>query len=399
MKILTGIPRWGVWLVVGLLVPVALSLSGFGQRSFMDAWLMGLARVEAPPQVFNATGSARNQQELARDLLSARLQRMVAIEELVPRVDSDPDGVYLYPSMTWDWAESDVEMAVEQLRTSRVTDQNVRVGVFAVPSQFGLPEGVGGGFRRGSDVMVLENAGDPVCLRVVKSERDLQDGTPVVKQGPRPLNSRTLRSRMGLCHWVARYGVPGPEIWKWLDAHGQPDAATDLSDSGVLALNRYQRVSSAMDARSCAAGTLARCALFWDASVQIAGSARARSAWDLVLSSDRDLGLVANEQGLRTEVFWGGNLWGVRLLPSLERELGAEAFEAFWTSQQAPADAFTAAAGVPADEWVREQVRAAGLATTVSRAGVSLWSLFALLSTAALGLLVGARAAGRREMG
>lgn len=157
----------------------------------------------------------------------------------------------------------------------------------------------------------------------------------------------------GMCRPFLRYGMPGPEIGAWL-AEGGIALAGEYGESEVpLPLLAGRRSLLGFSGFSPATRTPSgdRC---------LAGYAEACEA--LVMTpAEVNPSLARDLRVVRTSPVMSIGTWGAGsqvlhdeeyMFHDLEQEFGADAFRAFWTSDQDVRTAFQRSFGVPLGDWV-----------------------------------------------
>lgn len=235
----------------------------------------------------------------------------------------------------------------------------------------------------------------------------------------RPVNSRRayeaeLRSvitherLLGPCAFLERFGVPGRAVGEWLSVRGwqfaqrstwasapRPwlDGSPDAAYRARIDLDYVMTTAG----RGCAGGKDGACT---DALLARQPVSRRRSALGL------QGGMLST--GVFSPFVHGDNAWltsswplGARewtLLSDMVRSIGAERFEAFWTSDLPPDQAFQAATGTSIAGWTRRWIedtyhpQPTGPALPAGATGFA-----AVLLVAAIGLTI--VAARRRQIG
>lgn len=187
----------------------------------------------------------------------------------------------------------------------------------------------------------------------------------------------TERAILGPCALYATFGGPGPSIAKWLAGTNWLPAADvdwsrpspivrsdlnwgDATQTGLLAtvmgsegVVSEARQFLATDAVACIAGRVDQCSTALQSGIQ---RDKDSQAWQADVIEARMLGGLGRW-------YWGwgrsGNLGPAEnwLLSDMIRDLGADRFEAFWTSGAPPDTAFAHAAGEPFGAWVKRWAR------------------------------------------
>lgn len=205
-------------------------------------------------------------------------------------------------------------------------------------------------------------------------------------------------NHLGICRWVAEFGVPGPGVGRWLHRGGQTLAVEPTTERwkyaywtpspfslpgrrrGIFGLSGMWD-SSRHDA--CLAGKAAACAAILADPIgsQIGSQTRAQARDDSIA-----LGAAAP---VSWRYGWGEFTWRW-VLADLYAEFGPEKVGAFWRSPSddvlvAFRDAFDVDAGVWFASWIRGT---AGYVPPgpLPRWGASLWAFAAFLAGAALAI-------------
>lgn len=235
-------------------------------------------------------------------------------------------------------------------------------------------------------ILAGTDARGPWCVRL-ETPRSLPSGR-IALPSPAEGNARVL-SDLSTCAWVARYGLPGPHVARWLDRsyHGAAGPAGDWPET------RWSWVGEPAT-RACRAGELEVCqALFEDRVAVHFGDDRAvlegaaRPGWagpQLALWSGRVASRAADP-------YLGG------ILLELRREFGDAAVQGFWTSDRPLARAFADAFGTPAGRWYHQRLTAA-LGPTRAGPWPRPGHLVSLLLAAAVGLGFARRVVSRRTV-
>ncbi|MCA9739630.1 MAG: hypothetical protein R3E98_12710 [Gemmatimonadota bacterium] len=313
--------RWIVWSVLGLGVVAALLLPPSPER-FIE-------RVSSSSTIGAMTWAVRGEyQTLAEtlwlDTIAARaaLDGGMVLAGLVTRADSvTSDDPYA--------------LVRAELDAFGVAEPRVRVGAFWFERELanGATAGMGG-----MPLMLLDEGDHPYCF------------VPRVRGRSRFWASLDEEPTMDLpvlqaCSFYARYGVPGPQVSRWLRAGALGLAVDPLgqlrSSAGEMLYaealpGRVWRGRWEVAQAGCAGGRMDVCAAMF----------LAPGEWE------RGDGPVASygPVGFRTTAF-GPNRSAV--LGDLAREFGDERFEAFWSSSLPVPEAFRAAFGVSHAEWTR----------------------------------------------
>jgi hypothetical protein len=200
----------------------------------------------------------------------------------------------------------------------------------------------------------------------------------------------TAAHLVGPCAYFAAFGSPGPEIAHWLatrdfDLARNPFWLTGSDPAWQMAPDdlRWLRWPSGSSFRmaACAAGRKEEC--------------RRR-----LLDVDRSIRSPVPKAILRSGVWYWGSSLGPdtpRFLSDLVKEMGAERFAEFWTSDLDPESAFEAAFGVPIAQWTMEWMH-----QQVGRPrfgpGVPLAAALLALLLAALSVVVSVAYVSRRQV-
>lgn len=201
---------------------------------------------------------------------------------------------------------------------------------------------------------------------------------------------------IGPCWYLARFGPPGPQIRRWLDARYW-DVAAAIPPLGLRPYVQERRsggwfegiVLGELDRITTEAALLEGCTL---------GNPERCQAG--LLDSPRVSGLMPTGMVGEVRQSWGfatPSWHGPSLLATMLQELGPERFAHFWQSDSSVQQAFQLTAGSPLGEWyagqVRRQLQLAGYPVPL---GEPAWP--AVLAFLALALLGVAWHAGRRQV-
>lgn len=209
------------------------------------------------------------------------------------------------------------------------------------------------------------------------------------------------RDWIGPCGFYATYGVPGPNIDRWLQSGGWifgtrwKGAGRAGIDEGLLYYWYYPRmlwreaagfpVRSYLSALgySCLTGNRAAC---HKALLEPNGSEAGVDAMTTRAIRNK-IRLGRGTVWSRPSVWWATGLLGPQMeniLVDMSSSLGPERFQRFWTSDLAPADAFRAASGQDIDDWTAEWMRstygAHGSGPHVTLSAATLGVLLAVLA-------------------
>jgi hypothetical protein len=173
-----------------------------------------------------------------------------------------------------------------------------------------------------------------------------------------PDSSRTPNP-LGPCAFHGEYGNPGDGIFAWLRSGGYPLAGglagywaridTLPNFFAVKRLGSRRIYGLSPKAESCVKGKLEICRdLFLTGRGYSSSNRLSPYPWDLSFLEPQHRPVAFQSRGY--EVGFAGH--GTRLLFDLEEEFGSERFARFWSSDQDVEEAFQAAFGLPAEEWL-----------------------------------------------
>ncbi len=196
-----------------------------------------------------------------------------------------------------------------------------------------------------------------------------------LKRHPATLVTRT--GALGQCAFWARYGKPGPQIQRWLDAGGGHFAGSHYAAQAEM-LERLDRLGGGEQIRMRQRRFL----------LPLAGQACLGGREDVCAHAVSNPGMIYGEPD-SAEHF---SEWDTRLGPGertllahLEKDFGAQRFERFWTSDKPFEGAFEEAFDTSLGAWVRDFLEPYG---NISR-GARLGGDSVLLTALLLGICVG----------
>jgi hypothetical protein len=291
----------------------------------------------------------KRQARRARDVL----QRMRWSDSLSALVASSPEHVLV--GAPRGWIEGDTLDLLREALASRVDrESRVTVGFFVLATgQMGAP-GIPVDTRTTWETYVGSRDGRAYCLRALVTG----SGPAVARSFLRSSRRSDLSADLaGVCRLVARYGLPGPDVMRWLTDGGTAFAAR-TSDGAPRQRpirpwsrprafplgsrwNAYGLTS--VPAEQCLAQEVSGCArVFLDPSV-----------------GDDDPGgylwLARHSPALAV----GDRSWRSAfaslddyVLSDLENRFGRRAFARFWTSEAPVEEAFRTAFGVAPGPWM-----------------------------------------------
>ncbi|MEQ9400987.1 MAG: hypothetical protein RJQ04_17600 [Longimicrobiales bacterium] len=255
-------------------------------------------------------------------------------------------------SLPAEWLERLQDRVGAELAESGPIAESVGVGVFVQPRDRGESHrSIEGDQRTTQEWYVGQRDGRTYCLSVLAVHPRRVGAELGPGNGPWTGAQSQI---LGPCRFVARFGTPGPDVLRWLEA-GAADYARATGELPAslpaqewrktrtlfgLRLGWIGRASVAAD--QCRAGIPEGCQeLFLDPGF----ASRQASAAYLVANSD----LLAAAPTNYDSPF--GPLDDY-LLDDLLREFGADAFGRFWTSDRPVAEAFETAFGTSAGTWM-----------------------------------------------
>ncbi len=187
-------------------------------------------------------------------------------------------------------------------------------------------------------------------------------GGPAGRSEPTlPYRLESGRSSLtGVCSWMHRYGMPGPEVAEWLRGPGTTMAAAPgpfagpVIDSDLLPEHMvFERRGALGFPGGFRALSRLGASYYWIGGLErdrcLSGEAEA--CVEVVL--ERPEGWDAARRG-GFDAVEGFRTWpqDAHLLATLESEFGPERFRSFWTSDAPVPEAFRSAFGEPLGEWV-----------------------------------------------
>jgi hypothetical protein len=267
-------------------------------------------------------------------------RQLARVDSLLPLLTSSSGMVVGLPQ-TMPGANRDTVQAYIARELAAIGEPRARVGVFFVDNAYGHRPGTPLGRPRPEhELYVGVDSAGAFCARV----RTAPVGSTIgMVLNNVQLNPSVGASALGACAFVARYGAPGSDIFRWLRGGGYrlADRRGDVPNpvgEPSLAFQSELTVWSESDRalRACIAGREGRCddilLMSADASRNVDGS------------------VVLDLPGR----FQPGGIDSRALLHHLEQEFGASRFETFWTSNADVSTAFASAFGVDAGDWIRD---------------------------------------------
>lgn len=363
------------------------------------AWFLDLSPSMRQVQVRLLERQERPTEVALRDSAS-RLGRLVRTEELWRQADSalssTPAEVVVIGSGAAA-AAAGAESLLTLLPTVPLPMVPRRVAIVERPAGWRRPLGLPAAFAR----LPAEGSAEPcTTVRVV-----VPGDSVVLDWEVNEFRETPWDGALGPCWYLARFGPPGPQVRRWLDA-------------------RYWNVAAGIPPVRSVRGILDPRAGTWFERIVLGGLER------MSLETDLGKGCVFREpeqceEALLRAPFPAGLMpagmvgnvrhwsvssaatrpwlldtptWSVRsLLALMLQELGPERFQSFWRSEAPVREAFLKVAGVPLGEWysaqVRRQLQEAGY--PVPRGG-PVW--YAVLGVLALVLLASMWQAQRRQV-
>lgn len=316
-----------------------------------------------------------------RSALSLQLQYALLADSLTSLLARErPEGGFLLSPH----ADGTVDGAVWMERAGREAIQEgspARLGVFVVSSrayrQPNQPRGPSDPFY-----LVGSHDGIPYCLSVHLTS----DGDYVVP-APTAGNVHLLDVEMlGICAWVARYGVPGDAVSTLL-RQTRGAVAFPPAELEPWMVTRYSRRLGIAVVDHCRQGSRDRCLRTFEGTLAVADRL---PEWEGTPAGSVDL--LVEPWWRLAEPHWNG------LLVELEEEFGQEAMRRFWRSDEPVASSFRSAFGEDAAEWYRGRLtRIYG--PLQAGPGARLRHVLLALALAAAGLWVGSGQARRRRAG
>ncbi len=228
-------------------------------------------------------------------------------------------------------------------------DADVAVGMVAVPGA-GLSE-----VTRPRQAVGRAEDGTAWCIRIVSVPSNPEEAG-VAWPVPTPTDELYAANPFGVCAWVARHGLPGTEVTRWLEDSGRgllgylggPAIHPLFRRSIVQESPRFLHDRPSVEARACAAGELDYCeSLLFPPRDILSGRRAAQRHGGLAE-------LYLDEATFRSQRWLGQVVRGV--FPELHADFGADAFGEFWRSDAPVPEAFEAAFGVTPGEWLQGEL-------------------------------------------
>lgn len=286
-----------------------------------------------------------------------RLGRLVHTEQVWSKADSALRSTDAPVVVIGSKASAAVQAAESLLRLLPEAPEKVVPTRLVLIERSAIAEPLTGMPRAFARLPVPDSMGSCVAVRVVFP----RDST-VSRWELERFRERPWEGALGPCWYLARFGQPGPQIRRWLDARYWDVAAT-IPPLGIepyveerrpggwfeaVVLGELDRITTETALREgCTLGSPKRCQ---------AGLLGPRYPAGLMPTR-----MVGDMQG------WGFStpLWqGPSLLATMLQELGPERFARFWQSDSSVPQAFRLATDTSLGEWyagqVRRQLRLAG---------------------------------------
>jgi hypothetical protein len=202
------------------------------------------------------------------------------------------------------------------------------------------------------------------CMQVRVTSR-VQTDLVALLRGDDAHGVRFRSGTLGPCRFYLAYGLPGPDVGRWMEDGGVGYAmssgagdvtngdfpTTDdgdwlrtqrLSRSSIFGYNMLARVNRPIEADRCLTGDAGACAYLFE-NPAAADPILARQLDVVRRSPAISIGTVSTYFSFAPDEEF--------LLSDLEAEFGAEAFARFWTSNDGLGDAFERAFGIDAGSW------------------------------------------------
>lgn len=236
----------------------------------------------------------------------------------------------------------------------------------------GLPRRPGGAFVTPIDVLLPSTAGTP-CLSVVRMSASLSILHSQIRNiVTRDLESpETMGAIFGPCVYLAKFGQPGVYVSQWMrdsrwslariaswDQPAPPWATRRMLEPYYF-WDRFTsmgdpywrtRLIVGLPGLACIAGERGVCA---KAALR-STAAPDDSVWRAQVVSTYGASPSFYYFSQKPSPLGADDSW---LVSEMARTLGRDAFERFWTSNKPVSQAFSEAAGVSLDDWVREWAR------------------------------------------
>lgn len=298
------------------------------------------------------------QKGLARVNATLRVDRAVAA--FVPATLASPDGLTIQGTdHVSDSLAAGIRARVQrELTAAGVTTHDVALGVFVA----GYPANtLPGGYPGQTEFYWGARDGRAYCFAVVpmgpRWERNRWEHEQISFE-------RFVPSVLGPCELIAKYGLPGPTIARWLEGSGEALAATavPLSGNEQAAMVQQYAVMRRMQPEQRFGRALA-VGFFGHSLASLRCWAREGTGCAALIEHPADFGFQVRDSSSLTSylvrhtalsaVDQGLNFVpaSVHFTADLAREYGDARFEAFWKADKPFAEAFESAFGVDLASW------------------------------------------------
>lgn len=387
----------------------------FGLKHWTGAAALACALVavaKLPPGAFEPRGDARRaplpeevRYRVLRDdvIRSQRLLRRLHWSDSLPRLlGAEADDGWSFRLDGLDSAAAGPAAVLrEEFRRDVEAIPNRRpdvlvAGYAALVPRTATPEGAEGPAR---DFLYGLHGGSPYCIAT--DVRPTSVGPTGIAMAFSQMTMDGLRRRnvLGVCRWIAEFGLPGPMISRWIGSGGSlflaepvppppPATARPWYDLGPRRRGPFGLGWRPSVADRCRAGVAAACAAYFRAPIR-------NDPFSVTVG-----GFPGNEEAVTPERAWfgwrgffGHDEW-TDVLARLYAEFGAERARVFWTSSAEVEAAFTEAFQVEPGTWLAEQARLSEYYTPpgpLPRERATLWALLVLAMSSALAVSLGTR--------
>lgn len=345
----------------------------FGMKHWLGVVGVGVALVSImslPPASFErpAFKLKRLPEEVRLAALQMKVDRLNATLRIdhytatfVPATVSAPDGLIIQgPAGVDDKSLSAVRTRIhDELASGGVTTRDVSLGVFFVHPSEGTDAEAPGGYLWTVEYYWGSRAGRPYCFTVVPlgTSGRIMPASPFL---PSP-------SVLGVCELIAKYGLPGPTIERWLGNGGDALAATATpSNEADRAFTRtqYEMLFSAGFGRGvyfpggpsslavmrCWSRIGAGCAEFIQSPPEVYYRTEAQRARAFYLVGHTALSAVRHRAPFDPT--------SAHVAADLSEQFGDASFAAFWKSDKPFTQAFESAFGTSLPKWSVEYLSA-----------------------------------------
>jgi hypothetical protein len=324
--------------------------------ALVSIWQLPPAAFE-PNQAIMLTHEEARARALSHDLrvASSTLKRMRWADSLITLVvDNADDGMLV--ALPAEHGLSDEEVRQVREQAGRFEEEvvgpqrpDMKVGFVYQPLTHGSEPELATGERPRTETYAGTRNGKNYCFRVRAS--DTREFDAALRDALSDSeSSMTQPDALGVCYLYAKHGLPGVDVTRWLESGATGFTLrqtarpvprdTRFGRNGFFGRTFFGRNDELVQ-DGCVAGIVEACATVFLTPAQ--SDPRVARAAELAALSPA---LAVSD------VRWAFLGQGSYMLADLEREFGSEQFFRFWSSELPVDQAFRAAFGMQAGEWV-----------------------------------------------